>query len=382
MREAVYLEPVDGERMRRYARRYARRHPLRYRGLLVYVLTHSTGRDGTLCHDRKVFDRGVYLAGLIEDAGLERIHVPWATTASIVATVASRLLRIPYSVQARAYDIHAPEHDYGLSERLKHADLVITNSRYNLAHLRAVVPALSSSGLHRVYNGVDPARFRSELKDSGSAGPARILFVGRLVEQKGIEYLLKACAFLRGDGREFVCDLVGPRGGSSDTNYYVAMRRLWRALELEESVRFRGGLPHDEVQGEYRRADLVVLPAIVSETGRRDITPNVLLEAAAMRLPVVSTRVAGIPELVEHDVTGLLVAPRDEVALAAAIARVFDDPLLARRLGEQGRSRVEAHFDSRQNARRLAELIAPGAALASIASSSSSDRPSSFLDSK
>ena len=154
---------------------------------------------------------------------------------------------------------------------------------------------------------------------------------------------------------------MGPRGGRTDTNLYVRLRRLQRALDLEKCVRFRGGLPYDQVLDEYQASDLLVLPAVIAESGRRDITPNVLLEAMAMKLPVVSTRLVAVPEIVEDGVSGLLVPPGDESALAGALARLLDDPELRRRFGEEGRRKVEADFDSRRNARRLAELIAPGA---------------------
>ena len=360
--DTIYLGPADPSRLRRYARRYARRHPLRYAGLLVYVLARrSGGRETTLRQDRTVFDRGVYLAGMIEDRGLERIHLPWATVTSVVALVASRLVGVPFTVQARAYDIHAPMHDYGLTERVAHAERVITNSHYNVDHLQSVVPKLPPERLHHVYEGVDPTSFRPGDTGRETTGPSRILFIGRLVEQKGIEYLLRACAILRRDGRAFECHVVGPRGGRTDTNLYVRLRRLQRALDLEKCVRFRGGLPYDQVLDEYQASDLLVLPAVIAESGRRDITPNVLLEAMAMKLPVVSTRLVAVPEIVEDGVSGLLVPPGDESALAGALARLLDDPELRRRFGEEGRRKVEADFDSRRNARRLAELIAPGA---------------------
>jgi glycosyltransferase involved in cell wall biosynthesis len=128
---------------------------------------------------------------------------------------------------------------------------------------------------------------------------------------------------------------------------------------LEAEVELLGARPFTETVGELQEADIFVLPSVIAENGRRDVTPNVILEAMAMQLPVVSTTVAGIPELVEDGVTGLLVPPGDETALAAAILRLAGDPSLRESLGRNGRRAVEERFDIRKNVLGLKEVFVP-----------------------
>ena len=124
-------------------------------------------------------------------------------------------------------------------------------------------------------------------------------------------------------------------------------------LGLEQHVALLGAQTHEEVIDAYRRAWVFVLPCVVGDDGDRDGIPNVILEAMAMGRPVVSTRHFGIPEVVEHEVTGLLVRPADATGLADALAQVLEDPAAAARMGERGRAVVVDRFDVEQNVRAL-----------------------------
>jgi glycosyltransferase involved in cell wall biosynthesis len=185
-----------------------------------------------------------------------------------------------------------------------------------------------------------------------------VLSVGRLVEQKGFVVLFRACKILKDEGLRFSCRIVGGSVASS-MNYYVELKRIRHELGLEAEVELLGARPFTETVGELQEADIFVLPSVIAENGRRDVTPNVILEAMAMQLPVVSTTVAGIPELVEDGVTGLLVPPGDETALAAAILRLAGDPSLRESLGRNGRRAVEERFDIRKNVLGLKEVFVP-----------------------
>src|SRR5262249_14183404 len=186
----------------------------------------------------------------------------------------------------------------------------------------------------------------------------RLLLVGRLVEQKGVEYLLRACRILADEGRSFFCTVVGGHT-PTEINHGIHLRKLARSLGLLDRVIFAGSRSPDEVLGFYAAADLVVLPSVICANGARDVTPNVLLEAMAMRRPVVSTAITGIPEIVVHEETGLLVPPRDADALAAAIARIIDAPAFGRELGDNGRARGEALFDAHKNIAAYRALFTP-----------------------
>jgi glycosyltransferase involved in cell wall biosynthesis len=175
--------------------------------------------------------------------------------------------------------------------------------------------------------------------------------VGRLTEQKGYEYLIAACRRLREEGREFRCWIVGTGP------LRAALEGQARRAGLQEVVSFLGPKRHDEVLALYRAATLFVLPCVVCRNGDRDGIPNVLIEAMAMELPVVSTAVSGIPELVVPRETGLLVPERDVTALAMAMGGLLDLSGLRRELGRRARERVTALFDGGRNVADLARLF-------------------------
>ena len=144
------------------------------------------------------------------------------------------------------------------------------------------------------------------------------------------------------------CDIVG---GFEDIfmNYYIELKSLHRALKLESAVHFVGSVPFDDVMDYYRKADIFVLPCTLAKDGSRDIIPNSVLEAMAMHLPVVSTLVTGLPEMVDHGQTGFLVPPGDVDALVLAIQKLALSPELRAAFGATGRKKVEHRFDSAKN---------------------------------
>ena len=184
-----------------------------------------------------------------------------------------------------------------------------------------------------------------------------MLSVGRLIEPKGFRYLLRACRLLRDRGVEFTCEIIGGPQDPLDTIAWIDLRKLHTGLGLESTVRFRGEMSLSSVLSWYRRADIVVLPCVRGRDGSHDVTPNTLIEAMAMRLPVVSTTIGAIPEIVDPGIDGLLVPPNDENALADALERLLRDPALRRSLGEAARRKVEERFDIDRNVVRRATLF-------------------------
>jgi glycosyltransferase involved in cell wall biosynthesis len=182
-----------------------------------------------------------------------------------------------------------------------------------------------------------------------------ILSVGRFCEKKGFAYLIQACHRLKQDGRRFVCRIVG------FGPLQAQLEALIRDLGLQECVFLAGKMTQDKLIQEYRQADLFVLPCLVADDGDRDGIPNVLVEAMAMRIPVVSTPVSGIVELVEPMENGLLAPERDLEALTAAIEMLLDDAGLRERLGSNGRRKVMAGFGLDVSTAKLRRLLAgPG----------------------
>jgi len=229
---------------------------------------------------------------------------------------------------------------------------VLTCTGYNRTYIQEI--AGNGTPIHLCYHGVDLSRFSGEQKESRErhAGAPLILSVGRFCEKKGFHYLIEACHRLQQDGRRFVCRIVG-FGPLQEQ-----LEELIRALELEDSVFLADKMTQDRLIREYRRADLFVLPCLVTDDGDRDGIPNVLVEAMAMRIPVVSTSVSGISELVDHMQNGLLAPEKDSEALAAAIETLLEDPGMCERFGANGRQKVMAGFSLDRSTAKVRRLLA------------------------
>ena len=301
--------------------RVAARAPLRWAGAALRAQRLGTWRR---------FVQAGLTADRIRRERVRHVHAHFATAASEVARDAARLAGVPFTVTAHAKDVFAAENAPRLRRRLGDAAAVVTVSAYNAAHLRERLPGVP---VVHVPNGVPlgPA------SGPDPAGP--VLCVARLVEKKAVDVLVEACARLSREPDPPRVEVIGTGPLRYDLDQLVA------ALGVRHLVTFRGALPSDEVAAAYARASVAVLPCRIAADGDRDGMPTVLVEALARGLPVVSTDVVGIPELVEHGVTGLLVPPDDPDALAAAIAKLVADPALAATLGRAGRARVAERFD-------------------------------------
>lgn len=287
------------------------------------------------------------LALQVRRRGVAHLHAHFGTVATSVARLAAAMAGIGYSFTAHAKDIY---HDYDepqhLDVKLRDADFAVTVSDFNLAHLRDTFGARRVS---RVYNGLDLDRFACR---PSSADVREILAVGRLVEKKGLHILIEALRLLAADGRSVDCRIVGAGEERADLEAQIADSGLAGAVRLE------GPRPQSEVIALMRDAAVLACPCVVGSDGNRDGLPTVLLEAMALGLPVISTDVVGIPELVRDGETGLLVPEADPQALAAALARALDDPGLRRDLAIRARALIEAEFDVGRNAAALRALFA------------------------
>lgn len=305
------------------------------------------------------------LAAVANMRGIAHLHAHFATDATTVAMLAGRLSGLPYSFTAHAKDIFhtysdRATDDASLAEKLRGAAFVATVSDYNRRHLAALAGRTAAANIFRLYNGVDLAA----LAPAGSTvarEPALVLGVGRLIEKKGFGFLIDACAALARRRVSFRCLIIGDGPGRQDLERRIAAHGLAGQIELAGSQAF------DAVAAVMRRATVLAAPCIVGASGDRDGLPTVLLEALALGLPVISTDIAGIPEIVEHEATGLLTPAGDAAALAEAIARVLGDPALADRLAQRGRAKAKADFDLRRNVATLRSHFQRAASAASAA---------------
>ena len=333
--------------------RWLRRRPGRYLGTLAAVLWHNRGDAKLWAGAVAYWGKAVAIAERLQRDRVDQIHAHYATHPALVAYVAHRLTGIPYSFTVHAHDLYC--HRAMLGQKSRRARVVVCISRFNRDLLQAVAPppraavAVVHCGVECAAYGALAAARRTEAADGG---PLRLLAVGSLQPYKGHRHLLAACAELRRHGVALECRIVG--GGE----LRPALERQIAGLGLAPQVRLDGPATEEEVQAALAWAQVFVLPSVVvARTGKMEGIPVALMEAMAAGLPVVASRLSGIPELVGGEAEGLLVPPADAAALAQALLRLRD-PELRRRLGQAARRRVEAEFDLSANVARLARLWA------------------------
>ena len=284
----------------------------------------------------------------LQEKGLRHIHAHFAGMAARTAYWIKEFFGIPYSFTAHANDIFAPR-DFvvSLAKLIGNAAAVVTVSEYAVRSLQERFPE-SAAIIHRIYNGVDPLRF--VVTDFGSA-PPEIISIGRLIEKKGFSDLISACALLRSRGRKFQCFIIGEGPLEESLQAQIA------AADLKQCVTLTGPQTQAEITKRLAHATIFALPCTHAAGGGMDNLPTVIMEAMAAGLPVISTPLAGIPEMVEDRANGELVPERDPAALAVAIEKLLDDPEHARRLGDRGRQIACEKFSIETSARQLQELF-------------------------
>jgi glycosyltransferase involved in cell wall biosynthesis len=336
----VYLIPISGLRFLGAQLRYLFTQSKEYTGVLRYLLSapHASrkSRFKTLLH----FLEGVYAAEILRRYAIDHLHAHFADRAATVALVASRLLGIPYSLTAHANDIYVDP--VLLPQKISAASFVITCTRYNQAYLQKLTGPSTHGKLKCIYHGLELDHYKPHQKQENTT--LRLLAVGQLKEKKGFSYLIEACFILKRQGVNFNCEIIGEGPLRDELTARIG------ELSLEGCLTLSGALPHNEIIRKYQEADIFVLPAVLGADGDRDGIPNVIIEAMAMGLAVVSTHHSGIPEVIQAGYNGLLATPADAPALAAELDRLAKNPALRRELGKQARRTVLEKFDIEKNA--------------------------------
>lgn len=340
--------------------RLLRQRPLAWLHTAASVLqlawAHRSRGPWGLPRLRKVFIKEFLQAGHIaaevrKDPDVGHLHGHFCHGVATITWLASRLSGLPFSFTAHAKDIYQAELNPGrlLERKLGAARFVATCTCANAGVLQARHPRPDE--VHTIYHGLDTEWF-SPAPTPATGQPPLILAVGRLVEKKGFDQLIEACAGLHAAGVHFRCLIVGEPGPAQPH-----IERLIQARGLQAHVELRGAVSQDRLREIYRRAQVFALPCQVMEDGDRDGFPNVLAEAMAMGVPVVSTPISGIPEMIDDGVHGLLVEPRDAPALTLALQRLLTDADLHRRLAVAARARICERFDSRRTTVALRDLF-------------------------
>ena len=278
------------------------------------------------------------------------VHAHFGSYPAFVALIAAQLQGIGFSFTVHAHDLFAD--NVMLAEKVHRASFVVTISEFNRSRLAELVCPDDLQRVRVIHCGVDTKLF--EFAARHAIGNRHVvLSVAALREYKGLDNLIEACRLLRMStpGESFVCQIVGegPRR--------AALEQQIRASGLQGYVRLLGALAQDRVRELLAHADTFVLPSVVARTRYMDGIPVALMEAMASGRAVVSTTTAGIPELVEDGVSGLLVPPGDAQALAAAMRTLLTDPARAEELGRNGRDKVRREFDLRLCVAQLLERL-------------------------
>jgi glycosyltransferase involved in cell wall biosynthesis len=333
---------------------FLRKSPRMYFSLLLDLLRQpfTDNPFGLIAKRLTIFLKAAAVARNLEGSDVQLLHTHFAWLSGAATWIISRLLGLPFTVTVHAYEIYSTKNDL-LRLVSQQANQVVAISDYNRSQV-ATMCSLPAEAISLVHCGVNLTGLQVELHEKEKTRgeiPLRILSVGSLVSKKGHTYLIRACHFLKERGIAFQCSIIGGGPGES------TLRNLIETYDLQNHVELLGARPHPEIIQSYHEHDVFVLASVVAPSGDRDGIPVVLMEAGAIGMPLISTEVSGIPELVRHGQTGLLVPPEDPLALAEAIMTFARDPKMQSRLGDNARALVEAEFSIASSARQMAELF-------------------------
>jgi len=329
---------------------YFVRHPLRFARVLALAV-----RDALISRTPSAQDRlkmlwhfllGCRLANLLMSRGCQHVHAHFAHVPAAIAMYGGLLAAVPFSFTAHANDLY--ERGTALREKVRRAAFTAVISDYNRRFLAE--EGCLTQLIHIVHCGLDVTRYL--FRPASPANTPPFLFsVGRFVEKKGFHVLVEALARLKDRGKQFHCVIAG------DGPLYEETRDRAQAAGLLDSLELPGAMPQERVKELLQAADAFVLPCVVAKSGDRDGIPVALMEAMALGVPVVSTDVSGIPELIQDGENGLLMSEGDIDALAQALERILDEAPLRESLARRARTTIEMEFNLETIAGNLERLF-------------------------
>jgi colanic acid/amylovoran biosynthesis glycosyltransferase len=346
--ERAQYQPFISREIVRSQIRFLRHRPMAYVRALLDVVRGTFGSRNFLLGGLAIFPKVAHMARLMETSGVTHVHCHFANHPALAGFIIRRLTGIPYSFTAHGSDLHVDRHM--LCTKVREAAFVVAISDFNRAVIVEECGERVRSRLEMIHTGVDVTHFRPAPTQHRN-GPLVIVCVGTLHEVKGQTHLVEACRQIAEAGIDFRCHFVGSGPDRESLQRQIAAAGLTAHIILD------GELDRTALAERLREADVLVAPSVPTRQGKREGIPVVLMEAMASGLPVIASRLSGIPELVEHERSGLLVDPGNPVALADALSRLAADPQLRSLLAEEGRRRVESEFDIRLNARKLAAMF-------------------------
>jgi len=291
-----------------------------------------------------------YLHELFKSQNIDHIHSHFINGPSSLAMFLSVLMRKPFSFTMHASLIWLDP--LAFRNKLDRCAFCVSISEYNKAYVVSTYGEQLLEKIKIVHCGIHPQRMRDKLDTAGRGGNrVSILGVGQLTERKGFHILIRACAALKQRGLTFQCSIVGEGHQRQELEALIA------SLDVADCVRLTGARPQEELPGFLASADIFVLPCVVARDGWRDGIPVALMEAMYWRIPVISTEILGLPELIDSGKNGLLVKPEDVDGLADAIAGLAASADTRRVIGEQAREKVLAEFNTERSVEQLDTLF-------------------------
>lgn len=326
-------------------------HPLLWMRTLWTIIRANLGCRRFLFGALVVFPKCVTLARRMKQLKIDHVHAHFASHPAAAAWIIHQFCGIPYSFVAHGSDLHRDQHM--LSEKVRDAAFVVAISNYNRQVILNATRQRRADKVKVIHCGINPRDFGPcALPNAGTnSDQLHVLCIGTLHEVKGQTHLIDAVQTVVTNGVALKLHLVG------DGPDQQMLERQVRKAGLTDVVVFEGRRDRHEVIQLLQMADILVTPSVPTANGRREGIPVVLMEGMASAVPVISSRLSGIPELVQHEVNGLLTEPGDTAAIAKALQRLCDDADLRRRFGAAGQKTVEEHFSLDSGVRQLLSHI-------------------------
>ena len=352
-KHTVYSRLLTVKTLTAFARA-ALRHPLKMAKVMARVCINGYDRPLDVIKALAILPVTLYFGEHARARGIQHLHGHWANVPTTACWYLGQIDGFSWSAAIHGEDIFSANRF--LPYKLDDATFSVVCSGYFCRHLQQEIGLKRPSDVHLNYHGLDPRVMKLAadklFKAPDADGVLRLVSIGRMVPTKGHDTLLQACGHLRNQHKiKFELQLIG---SGPEQESLVSMAA---SLGIEDAVVFRGGLAFEDVLATLQQSDVFCLAPRLIPGHPPDGIPNVIAEAMALRLPVVTTRVSAIPELIEHETSGLLVEVDDDLAMAEALAAIATDSALAERLAEEGFAKVSDLFNQDQNIDELLQLF-------------------------
>jgi len=295
---------------------------------------------GSLKQSKKLY-QAFYINEIIIRKEIHHIHAHFATYPTDIAMLVADIFKVPFSFTAHAHDIYTQPNNL-LLKKIEQARFVVTCTTYNTKYLMSICSNDEMKNkIHCIYHGVDIRKWRFNpatacIKEK----TIKLLSVARLVEKKGLVDLINAIELLAQNNYLVSCTIVG------DGPLKGKLNALIRKKKIEKNIIIRDPQSQDKIIEHFYQNDIFILPSIIASNGDRDGLPNVLLEASATGIPIITTSTSAIPELIQHEKTGILVPAKNPEAIANAIIKLSSSTQFIHEITVNGRKKVEKDFDA------------------------------------